>query len=274
MRRTTRTITTVVFLAIVVGCAFAVLYLGTSTGLNFGGSGSQLIQASKSQPVYAQVGWIRNTAPWPVTIDSITTNESGTTKPVTVLLERKQSGSKVSSGAEPAWAKIAAHPPYQLVGGSLRYLGFEVHPAKKSVGYFTSITVHFTGPLGLRFTSRFSGTTVVAESSDLPSGIIARDPKSDSSSLDSYIAALRNVLLDGSPALTASVMGNGATDADGAALMKRETGFVATESVSATPTSKDRRSQKIVFYVGDLAKGALPPISVTWSGYRWTVDRP
>jgi hypothetical protein len=273
MRRTVRTVTAILFLAVVVGCVFAVLYLGTSTGLTFGGSGSELMQASKTNPVYAQIGWLRNTAPWPVTIQSITTNEQGTSTPATVMLEREQNGSKVSSGAMPNWALNASHAPYQLDGGALRYLGFAVHPEKTRIGYLTSITVHFTGPLGIPFTSTFHGTTVAAESSSLPAGIMARDPQSDSAALDSYVAALRNVLLQPSPAGAATVMGGGATADDGAAFLKREAGYATSDGVIATPEPGNRRSQKIVFYQGDPVKGALPPISVTWSGFQWTVDR-
>jgi hypothetical protein len=273
MRRTVRTITGILFAVIVLGCLFAVLYLGTSTGLTFGGSGSELQRQSTTDAVYAQVGWLRNTAPWPITIKSITTNDSGTASPSTVFLERSQSGAHVSSGEQPNWALNASHAPYQLDGSALRYLGFAVRPGKESVGYFTSVTVHFTGPLGIPFTSTFHGTTVVAEASTLPSGVIARNPNSDSTSLDSYIAALRTALLTPSPAGAAAVMGGGATSADGAALLKKEAGFVTSDSVVATPDGTDRRSQKIVFYLGDPVKGALPPINVTWSGYRWSVDR-
>ena len=274
MRRTVRTVTTILFLAIVVGCAFAVLYLGTSTGLTFGGAGSQVKQATKSDPVYAQVGWLRNTAPWPITIQSITTSDSGTSSPTTIILEREQNGSKVSSGGQPSWILNGSHTPYELVGGSLRYLGFAAHPAKGAVGYFTSITVHFTGPLGIPFTSRFNGTTVVAPSSSLPSGVAGRDPAKDSTSLDAYIAAMRDaLLLSPDPADIAAVMGGGATTADGAAMLKREAGYATSDGVIATPEPGNRRAQKVVFYLTDPVKGALPPISVTWSHFRWTVDR-
>jgi hypothetical protein len=68
-------------------------------------------------------------------------------------------------------------------------------------------------------------------------------------------------------------MGGGATTADGAALLKLETGFLTSDSVIATPEPGDRRQQKLVFYLNDPVKGALPPISVAWSGFRWTVVR-
>ena len=273
MRKTVRTVTGILFAGIVVACLFAVLYLGTSTGLTFGGSGSELSRAAGSDPVYAQIGWIRNTAPWPITIQSITTNDVATASPTTVMLERAQSGARVSSGTQPRWALNASKPPYQLDGGALRYLGFALRPSKNAVGYATSFTVHFTGPLGIPFTSTFHGTTVVGSSSSVPAGVIARDPKTNSSSLDSYITALRSVLLTGSPGAAAAVMGDGATTADGAALLKKEIGFVSSESVTATPITKDRRTQKLVFYLTDPVKGALPPITVVWSGYQWTVDR-
>src|SRR5471032_3315025 len=128
MRRAVRTVTGILFVVIVVGCAFAVLYLGTSTGLTFGGAGSELTQATKSDAVYAQVGWLRNTAPWPITIESITTNATAETVAPTVYLEREPSGQHVSSGALPNWALNASHAPYQLNGGALRYLGFSLRP--------------------------------------------------------------------------------------------------------------------------------------------------
>lgn len=273
MRRTVRTVTAILFVAIVVGCAFAVLYLGTSTGLTFGGSGSRLLQTTKGDPVYAQVGWLRNTAPWPITIQSITTNVTAASTEPTVYLEREQSGSKVSSGSRPNWALNASHTPYQLNGSALRYLGFELRPTDKAVAYLTSITVHFTGPLGLPFTSTFKGTTVVASSSSLPGGVIAVDPTTNSASLDAYIGALRNVLLSPSPGDAAAVMGNGATAADGAQLLKLEAGYLTSDGVIATPEPGNRRVQKLVFYLNDPVKGALPPITVSWSGFRWTVVR-
>jgi hypothetical protein len=273
MRRTVRTVTAILFVAIVAGCAFAVVYLGTSTGLTFGGSASRLLQATKGDPVYAQVGWLRNTAPWPITIKSITTNVTGASIAPTVLLEREQSGSKVSSGGRPNWTLNATHAPYQLDGSALRFLGFELRPSDKAVSYLTSITVHFTGPLGLPFTSTFKGTTVVAASSSLPSGVIATDPKVDSASLDTYVAELRNVLLQPSPTDAAAVMGAGATAADGEALLKLEAGYLTSDGVTATPEPGNRRVQKLVFYLNDPVKGALPPITVSWSGFRWTVVR-
>jgi hypothetical protein len=273
MRKSVRTITGIVFLAIVLACAFAVLYLGTSTGLTFGGAGSELAQASGSKPVYAQVGWLRNTAPWPITIDSVTTNVAQSRDTPTVYLEREQNGARVSSGSEPTWAVTAEHTPYQLDGGSLRFLGFRVQPADGDVAYLTSITVHYSGPLGIHFTSKFSGTTVAAAASSLPAGVLTHDPVSDASALDPYIAALRTVLLSSSGKDVAAVMGNGATVADGTALLTREQGYATSSGVSATSDPTDRHQQKIVFFNGSPTTGALPPISVEWSGYRWTVIR-
>jgi hypothetical protein len=274
MRRAVRTATAIIFVAIVLGCGFAILYLGTSTGLTFGGSGTELLQSTKGAPVYAQVGWLRNTAPWPITIQSITTNSVNSSDPPTVYLEREQGGAHVSTGALPNWALNAGHAPYQLDGGALRFLGFAVRPDSGKVAYLTSITVHFTGPLGLRFTSTFGGTTVAASSTTLPAGVLATDPVKDSSSLDGYITALRQVLLDANATEAAAVMGNGATAADGAAFLAKEKGFVTTESVVATAEPKNARLQTVLFYNGDRVTGAMAPISVTWSGYQWTVVRP
>ncbi|HEX4401144.1 MAG TPA: hypothetical protein VHZ98_07455 [Galbitalea sp.] len=273
MRRAVRTATAIIFTAIVLGCGFAILYLGTSTGLTFGGSGTEILQSSKGAAVYAEVGWLRNTAPWPITIQSITTNVVNSSDPPTVYLEREQSGAHVSSGSLPNWALNAERTPYQIDGGALRLTGFAVQPAANKISYLTSITVHFSGPLGLQFVSTFGGTDVAAASSILPAGVLANDPAKDSSSLNGYITALRQVLLDDSPTEAAAVMGNGATEADGSAFLAKETGFVTTESVVATPAPKDARLQTVLFYNGDRTTGAMAPISVSWSGYQWTVVR-
>ena len=271
MRRVVRTVTFIIFAAVVVGCAFAVLYLGTSTGLTFGGSGSKILQASSSNPVYAQVGWLRNTAPWPVTIDSITTNAKNATGDPTVYLEREQAGSKISTGKKlPNWALNAEHAPYQLDGGSLRYLGFSFSPKTAAVAYMTSITVHFTGPLGIPFTSTFKGTTVAAGSSTLPGGVLGQDPKVDSSSLDAYIAALRTALLSAAATDAAAVMGGDATTADGQAFLAAHPGYLTSDSVVATPDPGNLRVQKVVFTAGATP---MAPISIEWTGYRWVVVR-
>ena len=68
--------------------------------------------------------------------------------------------------------------------------------------------MHFTGPLGLQFTSTFKGTTVAAAASNLPAGPLAQDPTVDGTSLDAYIAALRDVLLQPNPSDVAADMGN------------------------------------------------------------------
>ncbi len=128
MRRAVRTVTAIVFTVIILGCGFAVLYLGTSTGLTFGGAGSELGQSSLGKPVYAQVGWLRNTAPWPITVQSITTNAVNASNNPLVYLERVQSGPRVSSGPLPNWALNASRAPYQLDGGALRFLGFALEP--------------------------------------------------------------------------------------------------------------------------------------------------
>jgi hypothetical protein len=107
----------------------------------------------------------------------------------------------------------------------------------------------------------------------VPAGVLAHDPATDSAALDSYIAALRTVLLSSSGHDVAAVMGNGATPADGDALLKLEKGYVTSDSVVATSILGDRRHQRIVFYNGDAATGGLPPISVDWSGFRWIVVR-
>src|ERR1700709_516554 len=103
MRKTVRNVSLILFVIIVLGCGFAVLYLGTSTGLTFGGSGTRIQAQSGSKAVYGQVGWLRNTAPWPITISSITANYRNATKTPDVYLETSQTTPTKQSGKQPGW---------------------------------------------------------------------------------------------------------------------------------------------------------------------------
>jgi hypothetical protein len=274
MRRTVRTIVTLLFLGIVVAVGFAVLYFGTSTGLISGGGATYTGGATKTVPYFAQIGWVRNTAPWPVTIKSITTNAEHTAKPTQVYIEAKHDSEKYTLGTVPPWTKISARPPYELVGGSLRYLGFGLTPATGQVASFTTFTVTFSGPLGLTFHKTFSGPTMAARAAGLPSTILAPDPTVDGTpSLDSYIALLRGVLQSRKPAATAVVMGGDATTADAQKFLAGQRGYASKFQLVATPVPKDPYSDTLVFYKTSPTKGALAPITVTWSGFRWSVKR-
>ena len=271
MRRSVRNVSLVIFLLIVLGCAFAVLYLGSSTGLTFGGSGTRLVAQSKSSAVYGEVGWLRNTAPWPITIESVTTNVVNESTPPSVYLETAQNSPTSTSGKIPAWALGASKAPYDLDGGSLRYLGFALTPKSDAVASITAITVNFSGPLGLQFHKTFSGTRVAAGSSTLPDGLLGVAPYGNPASLNAYIAAMRAALLAPDPKTMATVMGNDATAAQAESFLTAEKGYAATDAVSSTVVTPDGRRQKIVFYAGSITTGALPPIDVQWSDYRWGV---
>lgn len=272
MRKTVRNITLLLFLGIVVGCAFAVLYLGTSTGMTFGGSGTRLDQQSGKHPLYGEVGWLRNTAPWPITITSITTNAINVTKTPAVYISTAQTSPVAQSSKAPAWARNASSVPYTLDGGSLRYLGFAITPQSGTVADMTSITVTYTGPLGLKFHATFSGTRVATASSVLPGGLLGTDPRSDPTSLDAYIVELRSALTQPDPKTVSLVMGNGATQAQAQALITAQKKYKAADNVLATVIGQDRRTQSLVFYSGtDPAKGGLPPIDVVWANYRWGI---
>jgi hypothetical protein len=270
MRRTTRTITVIVFVCLVVGGGLTILSLGTSTGLTFGGGKTVTGIASAKAPLYSQTGWLRNTSPWPVTITKITANSVHTSAPPTVYL--LQGSGKTSQGTKPKWVATSESMPYQLIGGSLRYLGFALSPSAGQVGAFSSVTVSFTGPLGFSFHKTFSGAEIAASSPSLPDGILATDPLKDRTSLDGYIGPLRAALASGDPAALAVVMGGDATTADAQALAKSESGYLATDKLAATAVGT-AREQRLVFYVTDPTKDGLPPITVTWSQFRWTVDR-
>jgi hypothetical protein len=273
MRRTIRTIATLLFIGVALGCIFAVLYFGTKTGLTFGGQGTEMATASKTTPIYAQVGWLRNTSPWPITITNITTNASQAREAPSVYIEVEQTGSKVVL-AKPNWSLSAEQAPYQLDGGSLRYLGYSLDPLANQVASITNITVTYSGPFGFTFHQTFSGAKVAAGSSTLPAGVLSDNPVSDTSSLDTYIGLLRDGLFQGDPAELALIMGPQATPADAQTLLKQEKAYRTKFKIQATPAQDDAYIQKLVFYNGDPVKGGLPPITVQWQDFRWHVVVP
>jgi hypothetical protein len=275
MGRTVRTVVTVMFIGVVVAVALAVLYLGSSTGLVFGGQTTLTGDATAKTPYYAQLGWLKNTSPWPLTIKSITVNATNASKPTTVYIEPRHVGSlSVTPGKTPVWATNAGAPPQDLVGGSLRYLAFGLTPTEGEVASFTSITVTFSGPLGFTFHKTFDGIQMAAASATLPDGILATDPRSDSSSLDGYIALLRGGLQSHNAKSLAVIMGGGATVADAQALLVAQKNYHTIDKVAVTPsTPGDVTGQRLVFYLTDPTKNALPPIKIQWSGFRWTIVR-
>ncbi|HEY4268464.1 MAG TPA: hypothetical protein VGM94_09760 [Galbitalea sp.] len=272
MTRTVRTVVTILFLGIVIGCGLAVLYFGTSTGVISGGATTVTGGATKSAPFYAQVGWVRNTAPWPVTIQKITTNAAHTSAPTVTYIERKHDSTKYKSGAAPTWTKISPTPPVEILGGSLHYLGFAVSPAVGHIASFTSFTVKFSGPLGFTFSKTFSGTIIAARAAGLPPTILAPDPLTNSASLDPYLTLLRTALEQKNLASLATVMGGDATVTDAKAFLAKQQGFTAKYKQLVTFDLKNPDSQTIVFYRSDPKKGQ-PPIIVNWAGFRWSVAR-
>ncbi|HEX4442645.1 MAG TPA: hypothetical protein VHZ81_03660 [Galbitalea sp.] len=275
MRNTVRNVALIIFVLIVLGCGFAVLYLGTSTGLTFGGSGTRVMSQSGSDPLYGQVGWLRNTSPWPITIKSITTNAvNARSAPGIYLKDEQTTPTEQSSTKPPTWVLSAKKVPYQLDGGALRYLGFVLTPQSQSVAEMTTITVTYSGPLGLTFHSSFGGTRVAVGSSALPDGVLGSDPKASSASLDAYIATIRAALLQPDTKTIAQIMGNGATDDQATAFITSQKAYVAADAVSAFLVTSDGREQRLTFYKGDPTKGALPPIEVIWAHYRWTIQPP
>jgi hypothetical protein len=272
MTRTVRTVVTLLFIGVVIACGLAVIYFGTSTGLISGGADTVTGSATKSAPLYAQIGWLRNTAPWPITIEQITTNAAHTATPTVAYVERKHDSATYKSGTVPTWTKISPKPPVQLVGGSLHYLGFELAPAAGHIASFTSFTVKFSGPLGFTFSKTFEGTNVAAAAAGLPSTLLAPDPATNSASLDPYITLLRSALEKKKLTTIAMVMGGDATPADAKAFLAAHKGFTSKYTQIVTPNQTNPDSESIVFFLSNPKKGQ-PPVTVNWAGYRWSVAR-
>jgi hypothetical protein len=271
MRTSVQTVTAIVFLAILLACGVAILYLGTSTGLTFGGARTVTGASTTKTPLYAQVGWLRNTSPWPVTITGITANATNATKPPEVYIEHNSDPSKVKTGSVPLWVKTAGPMPYQLVGGSLRYLGFGISPKAGQIAAFTSITVSFTGPLGFSFQKTFGGTHMAASSATIPSALIAKSPAKDVGSLDAYLLLLRSALSSGDTNQLATAMGGDTTVKQAAAFAKSQTGYATTDKVASSKIKDSPYHVKLSFYVTDPLKDGHPPFIVNWKGFRWSV---
>jgi hypothetical protein len=272
VRHSARTITTIVFLVILLACGITILALGTSTGLIFGGAKTVTATTTTTTPMYAQVGWLRNTSPWPVTITSIRANAVNAAKAPTVYVEEGHDSSSVAVGKTPLWVKSADPLPYRLVGGDIRFLGFGILPQADQIAAFRSITVSFVGPLGFHFTKTFGGTDIAAASPTLPAGLIATNPANGVESLNGYIALLRSGLSSNDPATMEPIVGPKATAAQASAVLAREAGYTSDFKVVAKQIGEQPTHVQLTFYKTDPTKDALAPITVTWSNYRWSVD--
>jgi hypothetical protein len=270
MGRTVRTVTTLLFVGVVVAIGLAVLYFGTSTGLINGGGATSIGGATRALPYYAQVGWLRNTAPWPITIESITTNVAHEASAPVVYIEHGHSDVATKPGTAPIWTKASPNPPYQMVGNSLRYLGFAVAPAPGHIASFTSITVYYKGPLGFSFHKTFPGTIVAASSPSLPSSLLAADPATDTTSLPTYLAIVRAALEKKNAAALAVVMGGDATPTDATALLAKEKGLSSHFTQVVVPTVNNPDIATVTY---QHASTKLAPITVVWAGFRWSVTR-
>jgi hypothetical protein len=274
MGRTVRTAVTIIFVAVVVGIALAVLYLGSLTGLVFGGQSTVTGSATAKSPFYAQVGWLKNTAPWPLTIKSVSANAAHSNKTVSVWAETRQVGPlAVTDGKVPVWASPSGALPVDLNGGGLRYLGWALSPAEGEVASFSSITVTFSGPLGFTFHKTFTGAQVAAASASLPDGILATDPTVDSTSLNGYVAAMRNALLKRNLANLAIVMGGGATASDAKVFLASQRGYATADKLAVVTTPGDSTKQRLEFYLTNPTRDALKPFNIQWVGFRWSVIR-
>jgi hypothetical protein len=192
-------------------------------------------------------------------------------KPVTVYLSAKQETTAAVTKA-PAWATpAAAAMPVDFAGGTLRYFGFAMTPAQGEVASFDSITVTFSGPLGITFHKTYSGDTFAVASDTLPAGTLALDPTVDSGSLDGYIELLRNALQQSNSAQLAVVMGSGVKPAQAQKFAKDMAKFQINDNVTATRDPANPYRRTLVFYATSPTKDGLPPIRIEWSGFRWSV---
>lgn len=272
MNRLVGWITFVVFLLFVAGGVVTVLALATSTGLGMGGSLIKTGATAADVPFQTQTGWVRNNSPWPIQITGVDVNDSGTVSAPVVYLSKTNDDPLAAAGQPPAWALTPTEFPYTLEGGGLRYFGFGVVPASGKVASFDKITVKFRGPLDFSFDSSYSGVAVAVVAPDLAPELLAADPSEDPGSLDTYLGIVKAALATGDLGQLQISMGDGATPEEATALQASQAGFAADMAVLSKVLTEDSRSWSVQFYRTDAAVDGLPPLSLIWNDFRWSVS--
>ena len=271
MRKSTVLITFVVFLLFVGGGIVAVLALATSTGLAMGGT-TVVTGTSTSTAVYqAQAGWIRNNSPWEVEVTSVSVNDTGAVESPTIYVTDSKSTEEPVEGEAPVWAATPVSLPFTLPGGELRYFGFGITPEAGQIATFDTITVEFTGPLGFTFTSDYTGNALAISGENFPNDLIAGDPATDETSLDSYLGSLTSSMLSGDIAVIVQAMGGDVTEDQGNAFIGSQQAYRAGMPFVTSMVDDNPRVRTVQFYATDVATDGLPPITLEWDAYRWHV---
>lgn len=258
--------------AILVGIAIVVVALGTSTGIAVGGDERVIASAEGEQPVYAQGGWIKNNAPWPIQINSVSVDLVGASTAPTVYLSNEQSTTPPPEGEAPLWTAVPATFPYTIEPGMVKYFGFAVSPDPSRVASFDTMTITGQGLLGFGFEETHEGVVVAGSAGDLPFPMAADDPAETNDSFDTIFNLMLVVFDRDSVEQTQILMGRDSTVEEATALLLSQAAYVPEMPYQVTEETKDERVQTVTFYATDPEVDALPAIRFTWADYRWTLS--
>lgn len=272
--RTNRTalVSLIILGGFLVGLAILVIGMGTSTGVAMGGTSSVMAVAEEEKPAYAQGGWIKNNAPWPIQITSVDVDYVGASAAPALYLSENQSLTPPPEGEDPAWTAAPASLPYTVAPGSVWYFGFALSPDPLRVASFDSITVKGHGLLGFGFEQTHTGVAVAASSSALPFPMAAEDPARQAESFTRMLDLTVLVLDRDSVEQVQILMGADSTPDDAAALQLSQASYVPEMTYAVREESEDGRTQVIAFYLTDPEVDALPALRFDWANYRWTLS--
>lgn len=272
MRNKTALVSLILLGGILLGLSIIVIALGTSTGVAVGGETSVVASAEAEKPVYAQGGWIKNDAPWPIQVTSVTLDQTGTSTAPTVYMSSERTVTPPEEGEDPAWTAVPATFPFTIAPGTVQYLGFALQPDPGSVAAFDTMTVKGQGLMGFGFEQRHFGVVVVASAADLPFSMAAEDPNVRKDSFTQFLDLTVQVLdRETNTEQLLLLMGPDATPEEAEALQLSQATYVPEMTYTATKLTDDGRTQAVVFYLTDPEADALPMLRFTWADYRWSV---
>jgi hypothetical protein len=272
MRRGAVATSLIVLVVVLLGVVLAIVTFGTKFGIEMGGQAVVTGNGAQAKPFYTQIGWVRNTAPWPVQITSVDVDSTDVGKPVEVFLATAVSPTAANDGSTPAWAVTPMPFPVTIPANSIRYFGFAVTPASGRVASFGTVTLHFKGPFPVPFSATAVGIQVAVSSPTLPSGLVSTDPSIDPRSVDGYLAVLRSVIKSADTVQIQNVLGSGTTEKQALAFEASQKGFKFSMPVKVTTSPTDPHSKTLQFYTKDPAKDGLTPIHLTWQDFRWSAS--
>jgi hypothetical protein len=265
-----RVIGWLVVLILLTGGVGAAVYAFSAKGFVLVGGSNATGPATEKAPLVAVASFVRNTAPWPMAITGVhlSNSEGGSTYSLAIV--HGKSSTTPPPADDPVWrVNLAAHPVSVAPNGGLVTVWISIAPKKNEAFGFSGLSVDYVGPVGLKFTQPSIDGSALGIPAGAPAGVYTLSPAADATANANYVAGLGAELAARNATQLARLMGAEATTEDAKALIATHKGMTEGMAFTAVPSDKSGRTATVTFDTGD-----YPPITITWSQFRWTVVRP